>query len=149
MCENCIAPLKKVILSFPATLSKRWGPTTPPPFWKFVWKFNPPASRNGGGGAHYVQALEINCKLEQKLRFCQAPSFWKLGWKFNLSPSRKGGVQTICKPLTLTANRNKKSARCHNESWRHNFLNPRFSGMRSKLIKKKIPFLEKFWTHYI
>ena len=76
------------------------------------------------------------------------PSFRKFGWKCNLTPpsppaEKGGGVHTLCKPLTLTANRNKKRVRCHNESWQHNFFNPRFSGIGSKLIKKKCPFMEK------
>ena len=43
----------------------------------------------------------------------------------------------MCKPLTLTANLNKKCVRYHDESWRHDFFNPRFSGMGSKLMQAK------------
>ena len=37
----------------------------------------------------------------------------------------RGGVYTMRKPLKLIANMNKKSVGCDNESWRHNFSNPK------------------------
>ena len=148
MCENCITSLKKVIPSFPATLSKSWGPTKPPLFENLVGSSTPQAEREGVHSMCKLLTLTAN-RNKKSWGSAKPPSFWKLGWKFNLPPSRKGGVHTMCKPLTLTANRNKKSVRCHNESWQHNFFNPRFSGMGSKLIKKKCPFMEKSWTHYI
>ena len=39
-------PLRKVTPSFPATLSKNWGPLKPPffLFWKFGWRLNPHSS---------------------------------------------------------------------------------------------------------
>ena len=32
-----------------------------PTFWKFGWRFHPPAERGGGGGAHYGFDLKWNC----------------------------------------------------------------------------------------
>ena len=49
MCENCIAPLKKVIPSFPATPSKSWGPAKPPLFGNLVGGSPPPAPAERGG----------------------------------------------------------------------------------------------------
>ena len=45
-------PLKKFTPFFPATPSKSWGSVEPPTFWKFGWRFNPPAERGEGRGVH-------------------------------------------------------------------------------------------------
>ena len=61
--ENCKPP-EKIYPSFPATPSKSWSPVKPPPFWKFGWRFTPPAERGGGG---WVMHTIVNKVLNKEI----------------------------------------------------------------------------------
>ena len=98
------------------------------------WKKSPPFPRNS---PTKVEVLSSPLLLFENLVGGSTPQ------------QKGGGMHTMCSPLRLIPNLNKKSVKCHNESWWHNFSNLRFSGMGNNLIKKKCSFIEKPWTQYI
>ena len=64
-------PWKKLSNLSQQPFSKSWGPvkspSSPPPTILKIWlEIQPHQQKEGGGGVHYAQALEIDCKYEQK-----------------------------------------------------------------------------------